>query len=426
MVNANDFTGRCDSEILNRAVAGRGPDGIVVIPPRTVDGTRDFWLLDEAVRLPENTTLILQNAHLKLSDRCRDNFFRSANCGLGIEDPARIRNIHIRGQGTCLLEGADHPRATGDSSKRLHAPCPHFAEDLCRLADWLPEERRTPDKIAFSDIHDHSYGTDAGVEGESQYGDWRGIGILLANVEDFSISGLRIKDPHGWAISLEACANGRVERIDFDAQMHKMIDGTYMNMENQDGIDLRNGCHHIIISDITGRTGDDVIALTAIANPQYKPGGSLCTTHVMHNDWTRRERGIHDIIIRNVIARSYLCCMVRLLPVQSQICNVVIDNVIGTATDPNTGGYTAILLGEGGYGEADKNDCMRNIAISNVICSSQLAVSVRMRLVDSVIGNVVNKNPNCPAIRVKYPELLENVATVNTVTANPLDAPCGE
>ena len=47
MVYANDFTGRCDSEILNRAVAGRGPDGIVVIPPRTVDGTRDFWLLDE-------------------------------------------------------------------------------------------------------------------------------------------------------------------------------------------------------------------------------------------------------------------------------------------------------------------------------------------------------------------------------------------
>ncbi len=417
MVNANDFSGRCDSEILNRAIEARGVDGIVVISPRTLDGTRDYWLLDEAIRLPENTTVILQNVHLKLSDRCRDNFFRSANCGLGMEDPIRIRNIHIRGEGTCLLEGADHPRATGDSSKLLRAPCPHFPKDLCRMVDWIPEERRAPEKIAFSDIHDHSYGTDADVEGESQYGDWRGIGILLANVEDFSISGLRIKDSHGWAISLEACANGRIERIDFDAQMHKMIDGTYMNMENQDGIDLRNGCHHIIISDITGRTGDDVIALTAIANPQYKPGGSLRTTHVMHNDWSRRERDIHDIIIRNVIARSYLCCMVRLLPVKSQIYNVVIDSVVGTAADPNTGGYTAILLGEGGYGEADPSDCMRNIAISNVICASQLAVSVRMRLVDSVISNVVNKNPNCPAIRIKYPELLENVAVVNTVTA---------
>ena len=29
---------------------------------------------------------------------------------------------------------------------------------------------------------------DAGKEGESQYGDWRGIGILLANVDKFSIS----------------------------------------------------------------------------------------------------------------------------------------------------------------------------------------------------------------------------------------------
>ena len=82
--------------------------------------------------------------------------------------------------------------------------------------------------------------------------DWRGIGVLFANVSDFSISGLRIKDSHGWGISLEACSNGRVEKIDFDAHMHKMIDGVYMNTENQDGIDLRNGCHHIVVSDVTG------------------------------------------------------------------------------------------------------------------------------------------------------------------------------
>lgn len=418
MVYANDFSGRCDSEILNRAIESRGADGIVVIPPRTVDDTRRYWLLDEAIRLPENTTVVLQNAHLKLSDRCRDNFFRSANCGLGIEDPVRIRNIHIRGEGACLLEGADHPRATGDSSKLQHAPCPHFPEDVCRVADWIPPERRTPETIGFLDIHDHSYGTDAGVENESRYGDWRGIGILLANVEDFSISGLRIKDPHGWAISLEACANGRVEKIDFDAQMHKMIDGTYMNMENQDGVDLRNGCHHIIISDITGHTGDDVIALTAIADPQYMPGGSLCTTHVMHNDWSRRERDIHDIIIRNVIAHSYLCYTVRLLPVQSRIYNVVIDGVIETTTDRKFDHGAALVLGDGGgYGE-NFPDSMCNISISNIVSNSRDAVWIGGFLTDSVICNVINQNPDRPAIVVKRENGLKNVAIAGTIVTH--------
>jgi hypothetical protein len=416
MVIANNFTGANDSEILNNAVQNRGADGIVVIPPRQIDETRDYWLLDSAVLLPENTTVILQNAKIKLSDRCRDNFFRTANCGLGIEDPSPIRNVHIRGEGVCLLEGADHPRATGDSSKLQHAPCPHFPEDICNIADWVPEERRTPEKVAFWDIHCHSYGTDAGKEGESQYGDWRGIGILFANTEDFSISGLRIKDSHGWAISVEACSGGRIEKIDFDARMHKLIDGTYMNMENEDGIDIRNGCHHIVISDITGNTGDDVIALTAIAsNSTYRPGGSLRSTHVMHNDWSKREKDIHDIIIKNVIAHSYLCYVIRLLPAMASVYNVVIDGIIDTQPNQlNYGGTLLLGSADAAYGKNER-DGMRNITVSNVICNSRRAVNIAGFLTDSVITNIVNRNPECETITVDRENGLNNVSISNVI-----------
>ena len=416
MVIANNFTGANDSEILNNAVQNRGADGIVVIPPRQIDETRDYWLLDSAILLPENTTVILQNAKIKLSDRCRDNFFRTANCGLGIEDPSPIRNVHIRGEGVCLLEGADHPRATGDSSKLQHAPCPHFPEDICNIADWIPEERRTPEKVAFWDIHNHSYGTDAGKEGESQYGDWRGIGILFANTEDFSISGLRIKDSHGWAISVEACSGGRIEKIDFDARMHKLIDGTYMNMENEDGIDIRNGCHHIVISDITGNTGDDVIALTAIAsNSTYRPGGSLRSTHVMHNDWSKREKDIHDIIIKNVIAHSYLCYVIRLLPAMASVYNVVIDGIIDTQPNQALNGGTLLLgCADAAYGKNER-DGMRNITVSNVICNSRRAVSIAGFLTDSVITNIVNRNPECENITVDRENGLNNVSISNVI-----------
>lgn len=257
MVNANHFCGASDSDVLEQAICSRTADGIVIIPPRAseTEPERTVWLLDRAILLPEHTTVILQNCTLQLSDRCRDNFFRTANCGLGIADPAKITDVHIRGEGVCTLLGAEHPRATGDGTKILACPCPKKREDLLRLADWIPEERRQSGELTFWDEHDHSYGTDAGNPDESQYGDWRGIGILFANAERFSIRNLRIVESHGWGISLEACACGRVEQIDFDAKMEREIDGMLQNMENQDGIDLRNGCHDIVLSDITGGTG---------------------------------------------------------------------------------------------------------------------------------------------------------------------------
>jgi len=418
MVYANNFQGKNDSDILEKAVNSRQADGIVVIPPRKADSNsdRDYWLIDRAVLIPENTTVILRNSKIKLSDRCRDNFFRSANCGMGIEFPEKIRNIHIRGEGLCILEGADRPRATGDSSKLLHAPCPHFPEDICKVTDWIPEERRTPEKLDFWDIHNHSYGTDAGNPDESQYGDWRGIGVLFANAENFSVSGLKIVNSHGWGISLEACSYGRIEKIDFDATMYKEIDGTMMNMENQDGIDLRNGCHHIVVSDITGQTGDDVVALTAIADSDYAPGGTVKNTHVMHNDWTKREKDIHDIIIRNIVAHSYLCFTVRLLPAMADIYNIVIDGVIDTAVDCNAGAGTLLLGDLGGYGE-NYPDSMRNITISNIICNSKTAVNVQGFMRDAVITNIVNRNPECPAISVSRENGLKNVQISQLVSS---------
>ena len=419
MIDVNDFRALTDNETIERAMRSRTADGIVIIPPREsdVEPERREWLLDRAILIPENTTVILRNCTIKLSDRCRDNFFRSANCGLGIEDPVRLHNIHLRGEGVCSLVGADHPRATGDGGKILACPCPYLPEDICRLAPWVPEDQRTPEKLAFQYAHDHSYGTDAGREEESQYGDWRGIGVLLANVEDFSIENIRIVKSHGWGISLEACANGRVEKIHFDANMSKEIDGMLNNMENQDGVDLRNGCHDIIISDITGHTGDDVIALTAIVPDEevYTPGGSMRTTHVMHNDWSRRDPNIHDVIIRNVTAWSQLCWIVRLLPCNTKIWNVVIDGIIDDPPTGQTHGGT-LLLGEAdsSYGK-NLPGSMSNISISNVICHSLHPVIVDGYLKDSIITNLINTVPNTPVLFVKRQNGLENV-TIGHIT----------
>lgn len=422
MINANDYRSFTDSETLENALCNIRPDGILVIPPREsdIEPERDWWLIDRAILLPANTTVILQNCKIKLSDKCRDNFFRTANCGLGIEDIDEISNVHIRGEGLCILEGADHPRATGDSEKIIANPCAYTVEDLCRLGHWIPEEHRTPEKITFGERHSHSFGTDTGKENESQFGDWRGIGILFANCTNFSVSNLKIVCTHGWGISLEACSHGRVDKIEFDSCMSKEIDGMLHNMENQDGLDIRNGCHHIIISDITGRTGDDVIALTAIAvDEEYRPSGSLCTTHVMHNDWSRRDRHIHDIIIRNVIAYSSLCYTIRLLPGNADIWNIVIDGVIDTSEGKYSDYGAVMVLGNKnpawGFGEGK---FMRNIIISNVISNSKVCFDLCANLTDSAISNVVCYDSEKPLfIRDPDAELI-NVKTSGITSGN--------
>ena len=419
MVNVNDFLKQNDNEALDAAIAARGADGVVVIPPRAHADGRDYWLLDRAILLPANTTVLLQSCKIKLSDKCRDNFFRSANCGIGFEENEQLSNIHILGTGNAVLEGADHPRATGDGSKKLKNPCPFTVEDICKYADWVPAERKTPEQITFADRHDCSYGTDAGKEEECQKGDWRGIGILFACVDHFTISGITIRESHGWAISLEACSFGTVERIEFDARMNKVIDGMLQNMENQDGIDIRNGCHDITISDITGETGDDVVALTAIVPNKsvYRPGGTLGTTHVMHNDYTRREPGIYNMVIRNIRAYSSLCYLVRLLPCNCQIRNVIIDGVIDTSPEDVVCG--GIFLGEKDavYGN-NLPGSLVGITISNVIYNNvKKAIRVDGYLQDSTITNVVAMNTKFPVVSHLRDDGLVNVKVSNIATA---------
>lgn len=418
MVYANDFLGKTDSDVLEAAIKARGLDGIVVIPPRQLENEpeRDFWLIDRAILLPENTTVILSNCKIKLSDSARDNFFRSANCGEGIEYPETVKNIHIKGEGSALLEGADYPRSTGDRSKKNYKVCPHFAEDICKYAPWLPEERKSPEKLTFDDFHDYSYGTDEGKEGESQQGDWRNVGVLLAHVENFSISNITIKYSHAWAISMESCAYGTVEKITFEAYMHRNIDGMEMNIENQDGVNLRTGCHHIVVSDIFGCTGDDVIAINASSKPwlPYRAGGTYTSTMVTGNDYSYREKDIHDVIVRNVIAHSYLCFTVRLLAMgEAEVYNVVIDGIVDTAP-ANDKSFGTFIIGD--ISEKGRKKAIRNVTISNVICSSQTGLLVHGHMSDSVISNVIHRNTNGKVIDLYYEDGFDNVVLNNVIS----------
>jgi len=380
-LSPNDFEGS-DVERINRALrAAAGTGRRVVIPRRnrSAEGERDLWLLDSAILVPGDTVLELDNCRLKLSDRCRDNLIRSANCGLGIADIRPLSGIHIHGVGNVVLEGADHPRATGDSGKTLGK---------------------------------QTYGTDAGVEGESQTGDWRNIGILLANVEGFSLSNLTLRDPHCWAISLERCAHGTLRDLDFASSQSKAIDGRTETILNQDGIDLRLGCHDILIENVTGYTGDDLIALTAIPKVDSVAGGLRST---MVSSCQARGEGLDDIrnvIIRNV--RGY--CrgghhIIRLLNTPGlRLHDVVIDGLIDTSP-PEVRCRAAVKIGDTAYGggAAPLGDTSR-IIVQNVISRAQHTILVGGSLCDSILSNIVRHDVPGPAVTFALgPDHVRNV-----------------
>ena len=366
-ITPNEFKGT-DSERIAQALAvlKKQGGGTLRIPRREDADGRAFWLIDEAILLDADTTLIIENCMIKLSDRCRDNFIRSANCGYGIEDIREINNVHVVGIGNAVLMGADNPRATGDSGKQLGV---------------------------------RTYGTDAGKEGETQNGDWRNIGVLMACVDGFSVQGVSIVDSHCWAMSFEHCKNGLLSHLNFKSTSKKVIDGKTVTMLNQDGIDLRQGCHNIVIEAITGYTGDDLIALTAIGKSTLKSGlyGHTMISGMMPTD----DNDITNIQIRNVTGHSAgRCQVIRFLNTGGdKINHIILDGLIDNSPkgyeshatirigdhNPNWGGVTPL---------GDTSDFI----ITNVHGNSKACILIAGSLANSIISNVINHYPDCGPI----------------------------
>jgi len=384
----NDFSGS-DVERINQALqAAAGTGRLVVIPRRnqSADGERDLWLLDSAILVPGDTTLVLDHCHLKLSDRCRDNMIRSANCGLGVAKIEPLRGIHITGVGNVVLEGADHPRATGDAAKVLG---------------------------------ERTFGTDAGVDGESQHGDWRNIGILLAFVEDFSLQNLTVKDSHCWAVSLERCAYGTLRDLAFASTGHKPIDGVEQTILNQDGIDLRMGCHDILIENTTGYSGDDLIALTAIPNPAGVAGAVRSTMVSASRDRGGGQDDIRHVTIRDV--RGYCAGghhIVRFLNTGGvHMYDLVLDGLTDTSP-PGHRGRAALKIGDSNYGDGVAPlGQTRRFIVRNIISRAEHTILIGGSLCDSIISEVICHGAgNTPVTMAAGPEFVRDVTFANIIT----------
>lgn len=289
----------------------------------TVSGA---WEIAQAVRLPSNFTLILQDCHLRMADGCYSNMFVNEHhdTEIGRTIDGRDTNISIIGRGEAILDGGKY----NGLSEKNHSK------------DGLPPI-------------------------------WKNNLLLFTNVDGFKVSDIACRNQRWWALNFVYCSNGCLENIDFCAcdigidengnEYHGLIREKYdeVLVKNADGIDLRQGCHDIKIENITGFTEDDTIALTGL-------NGSVEKSFSVEG----LSSDICNVEIKNVSSAAF-CSNVRLLnQVDVKLHDILIDGVYDTSGNSphmNHGRY-AIRVGDThlyGTRHATKDETY-NITIRNV------------------------------------------------------------
>ena len=341
-ITPNQFKKGSDSDRIEAAIkqALKTGDNSIVIPRYDKVNDKTLWLIDRVILLPSDFTLILKDCLIRLAPGTQDNII--TNSGARTNPLTENKNISIIGQGNVVLCGGleSHFNPPGDP------------------------------------------------------GGYKTIGILLYNTKYFKIEGLKMEETQAWAISLEnGCAYGRISNIDF-ANTGKI--------PNQDGIDLRKGCHDIIIENITGTTGDDMIALTGLRNldvdwkMEISEGNAKGWKRMQVGGYGYREDdNIYNITINNVkgtIAGKQIAGLIRLTNHDGvKIYNIFINDVMDTSEEGKGLTDQAILIGDFRYWKHHKNqlgDTYR-IFIDNVISNSPTAIRIIGTLKDSRITNVV-------------------------------------
>ncbi len=392
-ITPNQFKGTDTQRIQTAVDKAAGTTGTVFIPAVNSNGS-GIWLIDSAILLPDNITVILENCTVQLSDSCRDNMFRNKNVGIGITDPEWNYNISIIGVGNVLLKGASNPRATGDGGKKLSLDPD---ADVKKTGDWR-----------------HTYGTDAGREGVKQTGDWRNIMILMAYVDGFKLKNVTIEKSHAWAVSHERVVNADISDITFINSGTSIINGKTYHVRNRDGINLRHGCKNFRINNISGETGDDFIALSTLGiHTENSVNGGLNSTMVTSRNWRGTEDDTEQVFITNIKCKTPTRAVAIRSNDTASINNVYINGVFYDG--PNN----TFLVGGKGYGAPTLPGRINNIHAMNFIGNGRSLVLIEEELGKCTFINGIYKGKNDKMIIYNIDkDISENIITSNLIKIN--------
>ena len=339
MISPNEmrFFGGDDSETLQNAIdAAAAQGGTLTIPRYNARRDQAQWRITRALQIPDNFTLILDNCYMVMETGVYDHMFTNSR---SYDETARTlqgeqKNISILGKGNVCLDGGEHN---------------HLLE-------------KTSGRYGFPRV-------------------WKNTMFFWLNVRNLRVENLHIENQRWWAITHVFCRDVTIRNINFDAVPH---------VPNMDGIDLRIGCNNFTIENITGRTGDDVIAMTAVNGNEYAWKVEGKDTH------------IHDVKIRTVLGDPFIHLVVRLLNHDgNEIYNVDLDTVYD-ASDFTTKKrpHATVDLGCVLYSKVRKSRLgeTHDIIARNITSRGETAIRLNNQLCDAIFENVKTFGDNIDAV----------------------------
>lgn len=305
------------------------------------------YLIDRAILVPSDTTVIVDNCTIKQNDHVFDNVFRGNNLLINGIDPygppidvTPIHNIKILGKGDAAIVGTDKPQIG------YH---PFFKEYQTMTGDFWG---------------------------------WRTLMFSFSLGVGIEISGLKIRRTMCWALSFDSCRECYIHDLDIRS-----------DVKNGDGIDFRSGCNHCAVENITGFTSDDTVACTALSRGKAESPLSryLSTLEPYNSSHENIDASIHHIRINNILTGGYHHGVICLSAYGNRVHDIEISNIKETCE----GEREATVKIYTGYGDGYVRGDIHDIKISNVVSEkAKYALMVACEPQDLTSENIVQKNPN--------------------------------
>ncbi len=340
IITPNQYKKGSDSDRIESAISDALKAGINSIEIPRVDQVhrKTEWLIDRAILLPSDFTLILNDCLVRLAPGIQDNII--TNRGARTDPLSENKNIRIIGQGNAVLSG----------------------------------------------------GLEAHFDPPGDVSGYRTIGILLNETKYFTIEGIKMEETQAWAILVEGCAYGRISNVDFNNSA---------KYPNQDGIDL-NCCHDIMIENITGITGDDMIALVGSRSDESlitsKSKGTATQRMSVGRTGKMENDDIYNITISNIKGTSVgNCSIIRMLNMDGvKMYNIFINNIMDTSKESEKGDSRAILIGDVRYWTIRMSQLgeTSRIFVNNVVSRAPVVIQVRASLTNSIFNNIIGYGEN--------------------------------
>ena len=374
--NDPEFMGKDDSESIQNAVDKAAELGVnqVVIPRINARTGEEAWYIQRTIKLPSNMTIKLDNCYMEQK--------QSAYCQM-------FTNTLAHEQEGNLPENEEHDiQILGIGNVTLSGGKPNGLLERTSRRNGLPSI-------------------------------WKNHIIYFHNTRNIVIENIRVTHQRWWGITFLFCRYVRLSNIDISVIPH---------VSNQDGIDLRRGCNNFIIENITGRSGDDTVALTNISNP-------------FEEIWAveGRDPDTHDIVIRNIKSDSNYCFPLRLLNHDgNRMYNISIDGIYDVSQpERRQKPGAAVCIGSALYWShrPAKLGETRNISINNISSRGETAILISNNLADSYISNIKTFSDNTDVIKTLGPVaelknvvidgVFSNTNQVNMADDSPYPEPMG-